>query len=132
RQDYVTNVVKGLGSVALSFIPPDRPGYAPDIKMYEFDAAKAKQGLPDAGYPDGKGLPEIKLTYSSTPRNKTRNEFLAAQWQKNLGVTVVFDPVEPTTLTAMSKDVSTAPQITILGWCADYPDPQNWLTTYWR
>jgi oligopeptide transport system substrate-binding protein len=20
----------------------------------------------------------------------------------------------------------------ILGWCADYPDPQNWLSVYWK
>ena len=45
---------------------------------------------------------------------------------------VKLDPVEPTTYTALTKDIKTAPQIFILGWCADYPDPQNWLSVYWK
>ena len=45
RQDYVDNVLKGLGTPALSFIPPDRPGYAPDIQTYKFDAAAAQKQL---------------------------------------------------------------------------------------
>jgi len=32
----------------------------------------------------------------------------------------------------LTKDVNTAPQMFILGWCADYPDPQNWLSVYWK
>ena len=37
-----------------------------------------------------------------------------------------------TTFTALTKDIATAPQVFILGWCADYPDPQNWLSVYWK
>jgi hypothetical protein len=32
-----------------------------------------------------------------------------------------------TTYTSLTKDIETAPLAFILGWCADYPDPQNWL-----
>ena len=49
-----------------------------------------------------------------------------------MGIAVALDPVEATTYTALTKDVSTAPQTFILGWCADYPDPQNWLSVYWK
>jgi oligopeptide transport system substrate-binding protein len=128
RQDYVTNVVQGLGSVALSFIPPDRPGYAPDIQMYQFDAAKAKATLAEAGYPDGAGLPEIKLTYSSTPRNKTRMEWVQNQIKTNLGINATLDPVESKAYTSLVKDPATTPQLFYLGWCQDYPDPQDWLS----
>jgi oligopeptide transport system substrate-binding protein len=128
RQDYVTNVVKGLGSVALSFIPPDRPGFAPDIQMYQFDANKAKQTLADAGYPNGAGLPEIKLTYSSTPRNKTRMEWVQNQLKSHLGLNAALDPVESKAYTALTKDPATTPQLFYLGWCQDYPDPQDWLS----
>ena len=40
--------------------------------------------------------------------------------------------MEPTTYTALTKDIKTAPLVFILGWCADYPDPQNWLSVYWK
>ena len=45
---------------------------------------------------------------------------------------LALDPVESTTYTALTKDITTAPQTFILGWCADYPDPQNWLSVYWK
>jgi len=128
RQDYVDNVLQGLGSVALSFIPPDRPGYAEDIKKWEFNAEAAKATLAEAGFANGEGLPEIKLTYSSTPRNKTRMEWVQNQLKTNLGIDVPLDPVESTAYTALVKDDATTPQVFFLGWCQDYPDPQDWLT----
>jgi oligopeptide transport system substrate-binding protein len=76
-------------------------------------------------------LPPIKATFGDTPRNRTRFEWMAAKWKEVLGVTVTLDPVEPTTYTALTKDIKTAPQMFLLGWCADYPDPQNWLSVYW-
>ncbi|MDP9313481.1 MAG: peptide ABC transporter substrate-binding protein, partial [Chloroflexota bacterium] len=41
-------------------------------------------------------------------------------------------PVDPTAYTALTKDLATTPQMYILGWCADYPDPQNWLSTVFK
>lgn len=128
REDYVNNVLSGLGQSATSFIPPDRPGYAPDINLYPFDKAKAKATLAEAGFADGQGLPEIKLTYSASPRNKTRMEWVQNQLKQNLGLDLQLDPVEPKAYTALTKDPATTPQVFFLGWCQDYPDPQNWLT----
>jgi oligopeptide transport system substrate-binding protein len=135
----VKDVLKGLGSTTLTWIPKGYPGYDASETRYAFDAAKAKQTLTDAGYKvdggkligkDGKAI-DLTLTYSNTPRNKTRNEWLANNYKNVLGVDMKLNPVEATTYTALTKDVKTAPQIYILGWCADYPDPQNWLSVYW-
>ena len=71
-------------------------------------------------------------TFSDTPRNRVRHEWLVAKWKEVLGVDISLNPVESTTYTALTKDVNTAPQLFILGWCADYPDPQNWLSVYWK
>jgi oligopeptide transport system substrate-binding protein len=75
---------------------------------------------------------EIIDTFADTPRNRTRNEWLVAKWREVLGINIELNPVEPTTYTALTKDVETSPQMFILGWCADYPDPQNWLSVYWK
>ncbi len=32
----------------------------------------------------------------------------------------------------MYSDDSNASAVYFYGWCADYPDPQNWLSVYWR
>lgn len=140
REGWVTDVLKGLGSPTLTWIPKGFPGYQDGETRWGYDAAKALQTLTDAGYKveggkligtDGKAI-EITDTFSDTPRNRTRNEWLVAKWKEVLGIDIPLNPVEPTTYTGLTKDVNTAPQMFILGWCADYPDPQNWLSVYWK
>jgi oligopeptide transport system substrate-binding protein len=139
RDAYVTDVLQGLGSPTLTWIPKGFPGYKDGETRFGFDAEKAKQILTDAGYTvengqltkGGKAIP-IKLTFSDSPRNRTRFEWMAAKYKEVLGIDMPLDPVESTTYTSLTKDVNTAPQMFILGWCADYPDPQNWLSVYWK
>jgi oligopeptide transport system substrate-binding protein len=131
RDAYVRDVLQGLGKPTQSFIPPGFPGYEAS-DQWPFDATKAKALLAEAGFPNGQGLPEIKLTYSASARNKVRFEWLANQIKQNLGVDTVLDPVDPTVYTGLTKDISTTPLLYILGWCADFPDPQNWLTAVFK
>jgi len=140
RDAWVADVLKGLGSPTLTWIPKGFPGYQDGETRLGFDAVKALQTLTDAGYKveggqligaDGKAI-EIVDTFSDTPRNRTRNEWLVAKWKEVLGIDIKLNPVESTTYTALTKDINTAPQMFILGWCADYPDPQNWLSVYWK
>jgi oligopeptide transport system substrate-binding protein len=132
RATWVKDVLAGLGAPTLTWIPPGYPGYDKDEKRWGFDVAAAKKALSESKYGSADKLPPIKLTFSDSPRNRTRYEWLAAQWKQHLGISVTLDPVESTTYTALTKDVKTAPLAFILGWCADYPDPQNWLSVYWK
>jgi oligopeptide transport system substrate-binding protein len=132
RQAWVDEVLNGVGSPTQTWIPKGYPGYKEDETRWPFDADAAKAALAESSYGGVENLPEITLTFSDTPRNRTRNEWLAAQWKDVLGVDAKLNPVESTTYTALTKDIATAPQTFILGWCADYPDPQNWLSVYWK
>ena len=132
REGWVNDVLMGLGSPTLTWIPSGFPGYDANENRWGFNADAARQALAESSYGSVDKLPPIKLTFSDTPRNRTRYEWLAAKWKDVLNVDVTLDPVEPTTYTALTKDVNTAPQVFILGWCADYPDPQNWLSVYWK
>ncbi len=132
REAWVKDVLKGLGSPTLTWIPKGYPGYQEGETRFGFDPEKAKQAIAESSYGSIDKLPEITLTFSDTPRNRTRNEWLAAKWKEVLGIEVKLNPVESTTYTALTKDINTAPQTFILGWCADYPDPQNWLSVYWH
>ncbi|HEU5014129.1 MAG TPA: peptide ABC transporter substrate-binding protein [Roseiflexaceae bacterium] len=131
REAWVRDVQQGLGAPTQSFIPEGMPGYMKS-DQWAFDPAKAKQTLADAGFANGQGLPPIKLTFSSSARNKVRFEFLANQFKQNLGIDAQLDPVDPTAYTALTKDPETVPQMFYLGWCADFPDPQNWLTAVFK
>ncbi len=132
REAWVADVLNGLGSPTLTWIPQGFPGYDADETRWAFDPDAAVQALADSSYGGPEGLPEVINTFSDSPRNRTRNEWLAAKWKEVLNVDVVLNPVEPTTYTNLVKDVNTAPQMFILGWCADYADPQNWLSVYWK
>ncbi|MFM8322306.1 MAG: peptide ABC transporter substrate-binding protein [Chloroflexota bacterium] len=131
RQGWVTDVLKGVGSPTLTWIPQGFPGYKEGETRWGFDPEQAKQAIAESSYGSIEALPEVVATFGDTPRNRTRWEWLAAKWREVLGIDVVLNPVEPTTFTALTKDPTTSPQMYILGWCADYPDPQNWLSVYW-
>ena len=132
RDAWVADVLRGLGEPTLTWIPPGYPGYDAKENRWGYDPAKAKQMLAESSYGSVDKLPPITATFGDTPRNRTRWEWLAAKWKEVLGVDIKLDPVESTTFTALTKDINTAPQMFILGWCADYPDPQNWLSVYWK
>jgi len=132
RAAWVKDVLKDSGSPTLTWIPKGFPGYDAEENRWGFDPEAAKKALAESSYGSVDKLPEITLTFSDTPRNRTRNEWLANKWKEVLGVDLKLNPVESTTYTALTKDIKTAPQLFILGWCADYPDPQNWLSVYWK
>lgn len=139
REAWVSDVLQGLGAPTLTWIPPGFPGYQEGETRLGFDPELAVQTLTDAGYTvengqlmkDGQAI-EIVNTFNDTPRNRTRNEWLVAKWKEVLGIDIPLNPVESTTYTNLTKDINTSPQMFILGWCADYPDPQNWLSVYWK
>jgi oligopeptide transport system substrate-binding protein len=131
REGWVKDIMKGLGTPTLTWIPKGWPGYDGEDQRWGYDPAKAKQAIAESTYGSIDKLPEITLTFSDTPRNRTRFEWLANNWKASLGIDVKLNPTEPTTYTSLTKAKETMPQTFYLGWCADYPDPQNWLSIYW-
>jgi oligopeptide transport system substrate-binding protein len=126
RESLAQDLEQGLALPTQSFIPPGIPGYDESIDLWTFDAAAAKEKLDAAGFDYNQ---EIKYTFSSTALGRARAEYIAAMLQNNLGVTITLDPVDPTVYTSLFKKAAAErPQMFFLGWCADYPDPQNWLS----
>jgi oligopeptide transport system substrate-binding protein len=133
RRSFIRDVLKDSGVETLTWISPGYPGYDDDERRFAFDPERARRVLAEAGFPEGRDLPEIKLTYpSNNPYQQARNEYLVQMYKKNLGVDLVLDPVDGATLVAMQKDAQTFPQFVRGGWCADYPDQQSWLSTFWH
>jgi len=128
RQAYITDVQK-IGVAAESFMPPGLPGYDKDDHTQKFDVAAAKASLASSSFAGKPELTGIKFTYSSSAAAKTRVEWAQQQWKTNLGIDVTLDPVDRTTYTQLVKKPETTPALFLLGWCADYPDQQDWLTT---
>ena len=54
------------------------------------------------------------------------------QWKLVLGVDAKLNAVDQTVYANLTRDPKTAPQLYLQGWCAVYPDPQYWLSLYWK
>jgi oligopeptide transport system substrate-binding protein len=134
RDAWVKDVDSDLSLPTLTWIPPGYPGYKEGETRWGYDPEKARQAITESSYGSVAALPEIDVTFSDSARNRVRHEWLVAKWKEVFGddLKIKLNPVEPTTYTALTKDIKTAPSVFRLGWCADYPDPQNWLSVYWK
>ena len=99
----------GAASPAKGLQPPSSYGYDPSLRGLDFNVVSATQKLAASGYA---GTPPI-LFYSAGPNAVI--DSIRAQLLANLGVSV--------NVTATAS----AAQMRIRGWCADYPDPDDWL-----
>lgn len=132
RETYCAELEDGTCVPTLSWIPPGVPG-AIETQAFAFDPVKAKQALAASTYGDPQALPAITLTYyNDDPREGERAEWVAGQYRDLLGIAMNLAPMDGTTLSSLTKDAATHPQLMLYGgWFQDYPDPQNWLSLYW-
>ena len=132
RETFCADVQSGSCVPTHSWIPPGVPGYL-ETDQYGFDPEAAQQALAESSYGAAETLPEIKLTYiSDDPTEVTRAEWVAGQYRDILGIELVLDPIDATTVFSLTKDAATYPQLLMFNaWFQDYPDPQNWLSVVW-
>src|SRR5258706_7642741 len=86
---------KSINVKQLSWLPEGVPGYDPAMgQQYDFNADKAKQALADAGYPDGKGLPDVTFTYPAGAEGERVAAWYKAQFKQVLNVDIKLNPIE--------------------------------------
>src|SRR5262249_26423712 len=94
RDTLASGILKGAFMPTQTMLPPDIPGYNPAAALGE-DVAKAKRLLADAGFPDGRGFPELTLAcHAADLGEKTTAEYLQGAWKQTLGIDIKLDPLE--------------------------------------
>ena len=129
---YLELFLNGRGVPAQTLLPPGIFGYDADYKnpFRQYDLARARQLLADAGYRNGidpATNTRLKLSFDTSATTAAANlqfEYLAAAWRQ-LGLDI---EINATTYNQFQDKVRRgAYQIFIWGWIADFPDPENFL-----
>lgn len=96
--------------------------------LFKEDVNEAKQLLADAGYPDGAGLPTLKLITQNDQEKKDIVQAMQAMWKENLGVNTEIVTFE----SKVYWDEQRAGNFDICydGWTGDYPDPSTNLECF--
>ncbi|MFZ6026708.1 MAG: peptide ABC transporter substrate-binding protein [Chloroflexota bacterium] len=125
RQKYVDTVLQGSAIPAPGLYPPALPGYNPTLETLPYDPEAARQRLAESKYGKAADLPPIVFTDSGYGSDVGLDVAAMVQmWQQNLGVTITIENIEP----GRYRDeinLGEHGNLFSAGWCADYPDPEN-------
>jgi len=122
---FVTKMRNGRGVAVSTIVPPPIAGSENDVKVewYRNNLEEAKKLLAEAGFPGGKGLPELTVEIrSSTTQSRQDFEFNRAELAK---AGIIIKPSFQTFSAYLQRVESGNFQIAISGWQADYPDAEN-------
>ncbi|MEX0850521.1 MAG: ABC transporter substrate-binding protein, partial [Gaiellaceae bacterium] len=134
RQELVDSFYAGRGIVAKEFMPKEIVGYADDVVEYEYDPAKSRNLLQQAGL----SLPvEIDFWYPTDvtrdymPDPKRNFEAMAADLNA-AGFKVVphSAPWRPDYVGLLNE--GKAGHLSLFGWIADFADADNFIGTFFQ
>ena len=128
RNKMIMYLRNSLGTPAQSgFVPAGLPSYdSSKVKGYYYDVGKARQLLKEAGFADGRGLPEIKLL--TIPVYAELGSFVAKQLE-DIGVKVQVEVVQKSLL--LEQTAKSQALFFRGSWMADYPDAENYLSVFY-
>jgi ABC-type oligopeptide transport system substrate-binding subunit/class 3 adenylate cyclase/ribosomal protein L40E len=120
REAWVGQYTPALGG----FVPPGMAGHSTGIGL-AYDPDRARRLLAEAGYPGGRGFPQITWLYSGGSADEPLVPFLQRSWRQSLGLHLQGQSLEWGAF--MERRARDPAHLTLSGWLADYPDPDSLL-----
>ena len=122
---YLRNSIGTPGHAG--FIPKGMPGFnMQEVKGYEYNPEMARKLLAECGFPNGKGMPEIKLQTSTTYKDLI--EFVQGELN-SIGIKCKVEVNQSSSL----RDLIAKKSVGFFrgSWIADYPDAENYLSVFY-
>ncbi|HEY8389038.1 MAG TPA: ABC transporter substrate-binding protein [Parasegetibacter sp.] len=109
------------------FVPAGLPSFdTTKVRGYSYKPEKARQLLAEAGFPEGKNLPAIRLL--TVPAYADLASFIANELQQ-IGINIQVEALQRSLLLDLT---ATSKALFFRGsWIADYPDPENYLSVFY-
>ncbi len=128
RTQLLRTLRNNVGKPATSgFAPRGLPSFDDaSVPGYRYDPTKAARLLSEAGFPNGKGMPNITLLCNNDYLDLCT--FIARQWE-DLGVKVSIELTETALLRERMRN-GQAPFFRA-SWIADYPDAESFMTCFY-
>lgn len=129
RRAIIDSVLRSGQSEAYAFVPDGCGGmHTSDEIEKSGDVRRARELLAQAGYPDGRGFPKIRITYNVSEQHKPIAEAVQNMWRKNLGIEAeLYNLSWPAYLAARrARDF----EVARASWVGDFAEPENFLDLF--
>lgn len=126
-REEINKILSGTKIPAYNIVPPGIVGHDATIGL-KFDVEAAKKLLDEAGYVDRSKFPKIQLGFNTSENHQRIAENVQAQLKKNLGVDVEL--VNEEWKTYIKSLEAKNYQMYRMGWVADYPDADTFVSLF--
>lgn len=126
-REEVNKVLGGTKVPAYNIVPPGILGHDANIGL-KFNIEAARAMLDEAGYKDRAKFPRLQLGFNTNENHQRIAENIQAQLKRNLGIDIEIVNEEWKTYikTLQAKNY----QMFRMGWVADYPDPDTFISLF--
>jgi len=133
REGIVDYIMEGSGKVPSGFLSPNQFGYLGETPYnFSYDPERAKELLEEAGYPNGKGLPDLDfiIPVGFYPKTIEYGEYITQNLQ-DIGINVRLNPMETAAWNERLYNHEVGDMI-LCGWNIPGPEPNAVLSAMFK
>lgn len=123
RDQLSSTLLKGGQIASRHFIPPNLNGYNNIQSPVVFDIELAKKLLAEAGYPNGKGFPSLRLLYNTSEQHRLLAAAVQQMWKQHLNIDIELMNQEWKVYIDSRNNGDF--EVARAAWIGDYPDPNT-------